>query len=99
MKKTIFTDPMRTFTHACDCYKSGNPMCMHKSFRVEDSFFRKNSPKDEVLHVEFGMDAEQYVIVAAAAAVGILLICKAVSAAKRCAQKRRMKATLRKRCS
>lgn len=98
MKKTIFSDPVRSFTHACDCYRSGNPMKMHKSFRMEDVYFRKDSPNDEVFRVEFGMDAEQYLIVAAAAALGLVLVCKVVSAAKHSAERKRMKAALRRKC-
>ena len=99
MKKTIFTDPVRSFTDACDNYKSGNPLLMHKSFRMEDCYYRKNSPKDSVVRVEFGMDSEHYVIAAAAALLGIFVVCKAISSAKRSAEKRRMKMLARHRCS
>ena len=96
MKKTIFRDPVRKFTHACNSYKSGNPLLMRKSFKMEDSYYRKDSPKDELVRVEFGMEAEQYLIVAAAAAAGLILICKAVSAARKCAERRRMKILVRR---
>lgn len=98
MKKTIIKDPLRSFTHVCDKYKSGNPLLMRKSFRMEDCYYRKNSPKDDIVRVEFGMDAENYVIIAAAAALGLILVCKAVSAAKHCAEKRHTKMLVRQRC-
>lgn len=91
MKKTIFDDSMKTFTHACDCYKKTNPMLMRKSFRMEDSYYRKNSPDDEILKLEFGMDSENYVLVVAGIVLGVLLVCKTVSCFRRSAEKRRMK--------
>ena len=91
MKKSFIDDTVRTFDRACDSYKRSNPLCVHKSFTMKDEYYRKNRPNDDVLKVEFGVDSENYVIVAAAVVVGVLILCKTVSCMKRSAEKRRIK--------
>ena len=73
-------------------------MLMRKSFRMEDTYFRKNSPKDDVLRLEFGMDAENYVIIVAGIALGVLVVMKMASVCRSAAMKRRMRKKYCKHC-
>ena len=91
MKKTFIDDTLRTFDRAADYYKRSNPLCTHKSFTMKDEYYRKDRPNDDLLTVEFGMDSENYVLVIAAVAVGVIILCKAVSCMKKSAEKRRIK--------
>lgn len=74
-----------------DRCKSDDPLLMRKSIRMEDTFYRKNSPDEDIVKLEFGMEAEHYVIVAAAVALGALVMWKIARAARRSAEKRRIK--------
>ena len=101
VKRTFIDDTVKTFDSACDIftrYKKSNPLCTHKSFRMEDEYYRKNKPEDGVLKVEFGVDGESYVIVTAAVVLGVLVVCKAVSMARRARERSQMKAQMRRRC-
>ena len=66
---------------------------MRKSFRMEDKYYRKDTPND-VMKIEFGMDTENYVIVVAAVVIGVIIASKAVKAVRRSSEKRRMKQKL-----
>lgn len=91
MNQKSIKNTARILSRTIDKCKPADPMLMRKSIRMEDTFYRKNSPNEDIVKLEFGMEAEHYVIVAAAVALGALVMWKIARAARRSAEKRRIR--------
>ena len=88
VKKSILKDSARSAHVVMDNYKSGNPLLMRKKFLMKDVYYRRDDPDTELLRFEFAFDVEQYVLVAAAVCVLVMIAMKMSSFMKRMAVRR-----------
>ncbi|MBE6625971.1 MAG: hypothetical protein E7628_02145 [Ruminococcaceae bacterium] len=84
-------DTTRAATTAVKKYKKSNPLLVRKKMALKEVYFRKNEPEREVFRLELAFDTEQYVIVALAVCILVMLCCFIRKTAHRCATRRMMK--------
>ncbi len=75
---------------AFDRFKNDtNPLMVRKKFQMKDVYFRRDFPEQEVFRCELAFDTELYVLLLAAVALLVLLLCKLCRATrpKKCRKK------------
>ncbi len=60
-----------------------NPLMVRKKFQMKDVYFRRDLPEKEVFRCELAFDTELYVLLLAAAAILVCVICKMCRAASK----------------
>ncbi len=68
---------VKQFSAAFEHFKNDtNPLMVRKKFQMKDVYFRRDLPEQEVFRCELAFDTELYVLLLAAAALSVLLVCR-----------------------
>jgi len=91
MDKNAVINTAQVTVEAFDNYKKSNPLLVRKQFQMKDVYFRRNSPKNEILKFELSFDFEQYVIVLLLIASGMYIVLKIMHGFRRRQYARRLR--------